>query len=43
MTDKITAQDIRDFRREIIEWYIRRPIYSCITGKLIGYIKLEVK
>ena len=44
MTDKITAEDIRTWKKELYDWfYVRRPVYSMIDGKLIGYIKLEVK
>jgi len=40
MTDKLTAQDWRNFRQEMIAWWTRRPVYSALTGKLIGYVKL---
>lgn len=42
--EKLTAQDIRTWKKELYDWfYVRRPVYSKLTGRIIGYIKLEVK
>ena len=41
----ITIKDL-EFLRDIREWLglvDRRAVYSCLTGKLIGYVKLTIR
>lgn len=45
MKKPITIKDL-EFLRDIREWLglvDRRAVYSCLTGKLIGYVKLTIR